>query len=132
MLRDAGVRLKVRRWLPPLLWAGVILFATSVPEGLVSDRLSPFDKALHFAAYALFAVLLSRDISQLTGRWRAAFLAIIIAVAFGAADEWHQRFIPGRRSDLADWRADSVGAALGAIVFALYHRARRSRTSTTK
>jgi VanZ family protein len=124
--------LKVRRWLPPLLWAGVILFVTSVPAGLVPNELSPFDKAVHFGMYALFAVLLSRQISEVTSRWRAVLLAVVIAVAFGAADEWHQRFIAGRSSELADWRADSIGAAGGALLYALYRRNRRSRTTTTK
>jgi VanZ family protein len=54
-------------------------------------------------------------------------LAVAIAVAFGAADEWHQGFIPGRSTDPADWRADSVGAAGGAIIFALFSRIRTSR-----
>ena len=130
LLGDAGARLKVRRWLPPLLWAGVILFVTSLPSGLVPRQLGPFDKVIHFAIYGLFAVLLSRDLSQATGRWRAALLAVVIAVAFGAADEWHQGFIPGRSTDLADWRADSIGAAAGAVLFALAHRRRAARLAT--
>ena len=132
MLRDAGARLKVRRWLPPLLWAGVILFVTSVPANAVPHQLSPYDKLVHFTMYGLFAVLLARDISQVTGRWRAAIMAIALAVAFGAADEWHQRFVPGRASELADWRADSVGAAGGALIFALFSRLRRSRTPISR
>ena len=132
MLRDAGARLKVRRWLPPLLWAGVILFVTSVPASVVPRQLSPYDKGVHFTIYGLFAVLLSRDISQVTGRWRAAIVASAVAIAFGAADEWHQRFVPGRASELADWRADSIGAAGGALAFAFYSRTRRSRTPITQ
>ena len=124
--------MKVRRWLPPLLWAGVILFVTSIPGHYVPHELSPYDKAAHFAMYGFFAVLLTREIVQVTGRWRAAIMALAIAVTFGAADELHQRFIPGRSSELADWRADSVGAAGGALLFALYSRFRRSRTTPTK
>ena len=124
--------MKVRRWLPPLLWAGVILFVTSVPGSVVPRQLSPYDKIAHFAMYGLFAVLLSRDIAQVTTRSRAALIAVAVAIAFGAADEFHQRFIPGRASDIADWRTDSVGAAGGALIFALYSHIRRSRTSITK
>lgn len=123
--------MKVRRWLPPLLWAGVILFATSLPSSVFPREVTPYDKYAHFAMYGLFAVLLTRDISQVTGRWRSAILAVMIAVGFGAADEWHQRFIPGRRSDIGDWRMDFVGAAGGAVVFALYSRF-RLRAATAK
>jgi VanZ family protein len=84
--------------------------------------------------YGLFAVLLSRDIARVTEgrRWRAPVLAIAIATAFGAADEWHQRFIPGRSSELGDWRADSIGAAIGGALFALSSLLRRSRTTPTR
>jgi len=129
MHRDAGARLKVRRWLPPFLWAAVILVVTSVPGSVVPPRLSPYDKAIHFTIYALFAVLLTRDIAFLTGRWRAAVTAIVFAAAFAAADEWHQRFIPSRDSDVADWQADSMGAACGALLWAATRRPRRT-TST--
>ena len=124
--------MKVRRWLPPLLWAGVILFVTSLPGGHVPSQLSPYDKVVHFAIYGFFAVLLTRDLSAVTGRWRAALVAIVIAVAFGAADEWHQGFIPGRATDISDWRADSIGAALGALLFVMFNWFRRSRTPITQ
>jgi len=126
MHRDAGARLKVRRWLPPFLWAAVILVVTSVPGSVVPHRLSPYDKAIHFTIYALFAVFLTRDIAFVTGRWRAAAIAIVFASAFAAADEWHQRFIPSRDADVADWRADSMGAACGALLWAATRRQRRT------
>ncbi len=132
MRSDAGDCLTVRRWLPPLLWAGVMLLVTSVPGSAIPRPLIPYDKVAHFTAYALFAVLLSRDLAQLTGLWRAALFAIVIAAAFGAADEWHQRFIPGRDTDLADWRTDFIGAAGGALLFALYRRDRRARIASPR
>ena len=124
--------MKVRRWLPPLLWAGVMLLITSIPGYAIPRQLTPYDKVAHFTLYGLFAVLLTRDMAQVTGLWRATLLAIATAVAFGAVDEWHQRFIPLRRSDLADLRADAVGAAGGAFLFALYLRDRRARITTTR
>ena len=127
MRRDAGDRLNVRRWLPPLVWAGVILVGTSLPGSMVPKRVFGYDKAIHFTIYAILAVLLAKQISEVTGRWRAAALALAIAAAFGAADEWHQGFIPGRSTELADWRADSIGAALGALAVAA---ARRNRPTT--
>jgi VanZ family protein len=132
MRSDAGACLKVRRWLPPLLWAGVMLLVTSMPGSAIPRPLIPYDKVVHFTAYGIFAVLLSRDIAQVAGLWRAVLFALVIAAAFAAADEWHQRFIPGRQTDLADWRADFIGAAGGALLFALYHRDRRARIASFK
>ena len=109
-----------------------MLLLTSVPGSAIPRPLIPYDKVGHFTLYGLFAVLLSRDIAQVTGLWRTALFAIVIAAVFGAADEWHQRFIPGRDTDLADWRMDFVGAAGGALLFALYHRDRRARITPAK
>lgn len=93
---------------------------------MVPLQTSSVDKVLHFTIYAVFGFLLTRQISEDTGRWRAAALAIAIAVVFAAADEWHQRFIPGRSTELADWIADSVGAAAGALAFVMLRRKDRS------
>lgn len=130
MHRDVGARLKVRRWLPPLVWAGVILIVTSLPGPMVPRSLSPYDKAVHFTLYGLFGVLLAREIGLANERWRAAFMALVIAVAFAAADEWHQGFVPGRSRDVADWRADSYGAAAGALLWALSAVFRRNRRTS--
>ena len=106
---------------------------TSVPGRVVPRQLTPFDKIAHFTLYGVFAVLLSRDIAPLAGRWRATLVAFAIAATFGAFDEWHQGFIPGRARELADWRADLFGAASGALLFALYQQSRRSaRTATAR
>ena len=118
--------MKVRRWLLPLLWAGVILTGTSLPSSVIPGQASGVDKALHFGIYLLLGVLLTREFAEVTTRWRAAALAIVVAVLFGAADEWHQQFIPGRSTELADWYADSVGATIGALTGAALRRRRTS------
>ena len=46
-------------------------------------------------------------------------LALSIASAYAASDEWHQSFVAGRDSDLFDWVADSIGAVLGAAGYGL-------------
>jgi VanZ family protein len=122
--------LSVRRWLPPLIWAGVILLGTSLPQDVVPVQTSNIDKFLHFTIYTVFAFLLTRQISDDTTRGRAVFGAVLIAAAFAAADEWHQRFIPGRFPEFADWLADVCGAILGATVYAVVFSRRRDAART--
>jgi VanZ family protein len=46
---------------------------------------------------------------------------------FGASDEWHQLFTPLRDSDIRDWLADTLGAVIGAFVYAAATRSSTSR-----
>ena len=117
--------------MPPLAWAGVILIGTSIPSSAVPSQLSGWDKVLHFTIYALLAVLLTSSLLDVTTRWRAAVLAIVISAVFGAVDEWHQQFIRGRFPERADLLADTLGAAAGAFTIASLRR-RASTTATTR
>jgi VanZ family protein len=42
-------------------------------------------------------------------------LAALVAAAYGATDEWHQHFVPGRTMEMADLAADTSGAAAAAV-----------------
>jgi VanZ family protein len=120
--------LKLRRWLPPLLWAGVILLGTSLPSDAVPIQTSRIDKILHFTIYTVFAFLLTQQLSEGFRLWQAVVLAIAFAMAFGAFDEWHQQLIPGRFPEFADWVADCLGSIIGASAAALLlHRRQLSR-----
>ena len=78
------------------------------------------DKVLHAGAYAAMAGLVVWAMTRgrlrdATGR--ALLAGVILAVAYGATDELHQAFVPGRQSDVFDLAADAIGAlaAAGAI-----------------
>jgi VanZ family protein len=91
------------------------------------------DKGVHWLLYcglSAFVVraLTAADWRQLT--WRRVVLAIVISAAYGASDEFHQRFVPGRTPDVMDLVADTLGAAAAAIalrVWSTMNRARRAR-----
>jgi VanZ family protein len=96
---------------------------------LTHIKLSPpgpadgWDKAAHWAAYALLAFLLSAAASNF---WRfgfglAACLIAVIAV-YGAIDELTQGFTESRSPDAWDWVADLTGAATGVAAFVLARR----------
>jgi VanZ family protein len=85
-----------------------ILLGGRVPEAVHVMSRFP-DKLLHALTYGMLAGCWC---VALGGRRRA--LAIAMAVATGLLDEWLQRSIPGRHSDVADLVADGVGATISA------------------
>jgi len=101
--------------------AGLIFLASSRSH-LVSSGVPQGDKVAHFAVYGLLGTLVCR-----LGRgWRAAVWAVVAASAFGVSDEWHQSFVPGRSTEVADWVADTLGAAVAVGLYAGWGRYRRT------
>lgn len=101
-------------WLPVILYMGAIFYVSSLSSPPTPEEVS--DKTLHFVAYGGLAVVTLRAVAK--GRWsgvtwRTLLIAWAIATAYGMTDEFHQRFTEGRTPDLADLRADALGAALG-------------------
>ena len=115
-----------------LLWVPVILYMAAI--FVVSGQSDPPkpedvpDVSLHALAYFGLALLLIRALSD--GRWRGVtvttlVVAVVIAIAYGASDEWHQSFVPERHADWRDLRADAIGAATGAVAVRLWDIIRR-------
>jgi VanZ family protein len=71
-------------------------------------------KGLHAAGYAVLALLWHRPLARAGIRW-PALVALVVAAAYAALDEWHQTFVPGRHGHLSDVAIDVAGAvaALG-------------------
>jgi VanZ family protein len=93
------------------------------PLPAVTERI--WDKALHFGVYAALGLLFIRAFrGEGTGWIVAAALALAATSAYGASDEWHQLFTPGRQSGLDDWIADTLGGAMGVATFALLAKTR--------
>jgi VanZ family protein len=108
---SAAVRLTELVW--PLAIAGLIFFASSRSHVASPGFTTVDDKFAHFAVYGLLATLVCR----LSHGWQMAFWSLLVVSGYGASDEWHQSFVPGRSSDVRDWIADTAGAA---IAIALY------------
>jgi len=106
------------------LWAPVVaymaaIFALSSTSHLPSAPGGLSDKEVHGLVYAGLVAVLARALAG--GAWtrltpRVVVVAWLVAVLYGASDEWHQRFVSERTSDLLDVAADASGAALGAVV----------------
>lgn len=102
------------RWFPPIVWAAVVLTATSIPN-LPMPGPAGTDKVGHFFMYCMLGFLIQRAAAPV--RSMRTLLVVIGAVAgFAALDEWHQAFIPGRAADATDFVADVAGAATGALL----------------
>ena len=117
-------------WGPPAVYA-LAIFASSSLSAAPSPPLHLTDKHVHLLAYAGFALVLVRALSG--GCWAGvtpatALQAAMMTIAYGATDEWHQSFVPGRDADVRDLIADAVGAALAvAVVGAMARWGRRGQ-----
>ena len=84
------------------------------------------DKLYHFIEYAILGGLLARALLKAKPSivppqliWG---LAAVLSILYGASDEWHQTFVPGRFATLADWVADALGSVAGVLGVYFYYR----------
>jgi len=89
----------------------------------------------HMIGYGLLGGLAFRAFAGAT--WAGitgsgAVRAVLLAAAYGVTDEWHQRFVANRNSDIHDWFADVGGALLGVLAVLVIARLRRQRNARTR
>ncbi|MDP2401517.1 MAG: VanZ family protein, partial [Actinomycetota bacterium] len=113
-------RIGIVRWVPATLWAGAIFAVSSVPGSNLPP--GPYAAPGHFVAYAILGTLIYIALRPRHLRPAAVSLAIILASLYGATDELHQAFVPGRTPDITDWGIDTLGAAAGVLVAVLGER----------
>ncbi|MDP6374075.1 MAG: VanZ family protein [Vicinamibacterales bacterium] len=106
-------------WVPVAAHMGLI-YASSSMRGSAVPSVLP-DKLVHGAVYGLLGGLLLRALAG--GRWAGvtawtAAAAVAITIAYGASDEWHQSFVPGRTPELGDLVVDSLAATV--VVLAVW------------
>jgi VanZ family protein len=116
---------RTSRWLVAAVYAAGIFWLSHQPDLSIPMPTVLNDKMCHAVEYAGFtttlAIALAAGGSSLV-LTRAAGLAVLYALT----DEFHQRFVPGRQSDLADVAADAVGAGSACFALAVYRRRRRA------
>jgi hypothetical protein len=92
-----------------LFWVG----AKPIAVGLFPGEA---DKVAHFATFGLIAALLWLSFQRVH-----PLLVIAIVSAIGAADEFHQRYLPGRSASLEDLATD-IFAAIVIVALMKYAR----------
>jgi hypothetical protein len=99
------------RWLPALVW-GIAMFAiSSTPRFQIEvQRFPGCDKVLHFIEYFILGITLRY--------WSARSGKVLVGggIVFGALDELHQVWVPGRIASLWDFLADTGGVTLGFVI----------------
>lgn len=108
-------------WAPALAWAAALWMASSLPT-VPGPDFPAADKVMHFAAYAVLGGLLAFGAAR-SGTPPVA--AIALGLLYGAVDEVHQAFVPGRAPDPLDWLADAAGILAAVHLFTRW-RARRA------
>jgi VanZ family protein len=136
------------KFLKPLCLRLPAVFVMCVSWYLSSQERVPMpgfrnsDKLVHFVCFGMLAVCWSLWFSRASWHnfragtpWRNAALCVLFTSVYGAVDEFHQSFTPGRCAGADDWLADTLGAALGAaacIIAAGWANAFTTRPSSDK
>ena len=132
---------RITYWLPPILWAAVILSASTdafssantggVLEAIVSwllgHPLAPASldawnlvvrKCAHLTEYGILGALTFRALRgrQKLWSWRWAIGAILLAACIASIDEIHQTFVPSRTGTWHDALLDVAGATVAQIL----------------
>lgn len=98
-----------------VVWMLTIYYLSSHDMPQIDLGFSAQDKLVHILGYGLLAALLLGAMPWRSGGYsvRQIALAALLATLYGLLDEWHQSFVPGRKSDALDVLADALGALLG-------------------
>lgn len=120
-------------------WA-LLIFQLSASPPLTSGTFNPArswaSNLAHAPEYGIFALFLVLALRSRAGPSaeassdalaRASRVAFWIAVAYGATDEIHQSFVPGRDASVCDLATDAAGAWLALGVLRAAYARDRSR-----
>ncbi len=113
----------LRIWFPVAFYSGIIFYASSVPNLKPPLDWPQADKLCHFSEYGPFGFLLARAVRH-TGvdfsTRKILWFVLLGAMFYSLTDEFHQAFVAGRTSSVADAMFDVVGSMLGGWLYANY------------
>jgi VanZ family protein len=108
------------RWAAVIAWMGVIFYLSSRPD---LPNFAPGLPGLeeiggHLTVYGVLAALLWWALNSSAVRYPATW-ALVLAVLYGATDEFHQSFVPSRTMSVSDLMVDLIGASVALLVVTL-------------
>jgi len=102
-------------WLPPLIWAVLVIAASSIEDlQTTAGGLELRDKLAHFGEYFVFGWLVARSFDGQGWSGRKHLLwTVLFGLFLGTVDEIYQGFVPGREQSILDLTADVFGTLAG-------------------
>ena len=123
----------LQRWGPAFVLMLVIFIFSATPSydlpnfGGIDTIVK---KGAHMLGYALLTLAYLRGSTgkAITGRetWKYAIFSLFLAALYAMTDEYHQSFVPGRNSRWTDVGIDTIGGAVGLLVWAIVPTVRRA------
>jgi VanZ family protein len=105
------------RWAVVAAYMAAIFGASSGP-GPSLPPAHNLDKVLHAGTFGVLSALAAWALTpgrMRSATWQVLLGAWLISTAYGALDETHQYFVPGRQADVFDLAADALGALAAAF-----------------
>ncbi len=119
----------LKYWTPPILYMALIFAVSSMEQPLLpmpKFQWLSIDKLYHFIEYSILSVLLTIAFVNTPPKWLPTnwiwVTAALISILYGASDELHQNFVPGRHATPSDLISDAIGAIAGVVGVYLYYR----------
>ncbi|MCU0503492.1 MAG: VanZ family protein [Anaerolineae bacterium] len=118
------------RWAAVIAWMGVIFFLSSRPDlpNFAPGLPGVEELGGHLTAYGVLAGLLWWALRGSGVRYPATW-ALVLAVAYGVSDEFHQSFVPGRDMSVSDLMVDLLGAGVALLLLTLLQARRMGMRS---
>jgi|FLOH01.1.fsa_nt_gi VanZ family protein len=114
--------MRPKYWIPFICYTALIIFMSSLSQGVVSKYFSWADFVLHFLEYHFYGLTLSWLIMQdkEISEYKHYLIYIVVAgIILGSGDELYQSFTPSRISSINDVISDSVGVLVSLGSFRL-------------
>lgn len=112
----------VKYVIPLVLYCGLIFYLSSLSFNS-APSIGFSDKVLHVLVYFVLGFLFARSMnfrnSLVMVRANFIWLSTFFCLLYGLSDEVHQLFVEGRSFEPGDIMADTVGGALGSLLFVL-------------
>lgn len=115
-------------WFPLLVYLTVIFLFSARPAIAVGH-----DKIIHTLVYGVLGFLSARGLEKsfpTKNKLFLYFIALLFGVLYGASDEWHQSFVPGRDCSGLDLLADTIGCTLGVTLYGFINFLFRQKPAT--
>ena len=113
------MRKLIRRWLPALIWMGLIFLVSAQPSlPSVPGRWDLLlKKGMHMVAYGILTILYLWALRGSAHDDRVVRVAsVVLALTYALSDEYHQTFVPGRNGTWVDVAVDGVGILAATVL----------------